>query len=37
MLLELKVNLPRPRTLDMCFTDEFHHLYNELRQHIHRN
>lgn len=35
--LELKVNLPRPRTLEMCFTDEFHHLFTELRKHIHRN
>ncbi len=35
--LELKVNLPRPRTLEMCFTDEFHHLFTELRQHIHQN
>lgn len=33
----LKVNLPRPRTLDICFTEEFHHMYSELRQHIQRN
>jgi len=35
ILLELKVNLPRPRTMEMTFTDEFHHLFNELRRHIH--
>ncbi|MCU0566861.1 MAG: ABC transporter ATP-binding protein [Oculatellaceae cyanobacterium Prado106] len=35
ILLELTVNLPRPRTMEMTFTDEFHHLFNELRRHIH--
>jgi len=34
ILLELSVNLPRPRTMEMTFTDEFHHLFNELRRHI---
>lgn len=33
----LNVTLPRPRTLDMCFTEEFHRMYSELRQHIQRN
>lgn len=33
----LKVNLPRPRTLDMCFTPDFHHMYSELRRYIQRN
>jgi NitT/TauT family transport system ATP-binding protein len=33
----LKVELPRPRTLDMCFTEEFHHMYTELRRHIQRH
>lgn len=32
----LKVDLPRPRTLDMCFTESFHQMYTELRQHIQR-
>jgi NitT/TauT family transport system ATP-binding protein len=34
---QLQVNLPRPRTLDMCFSDSFHHMYSELRQYIQRN
>lgn len=33
----LHVDLPRPRTLDMCFTEDFHHMYTELRRHIQRN
>jgi NitT/TauT family transport system ATP-binding protein len=33
----LSVDLPRPRTLDMCFTEEFHHMYSELRRYIQRN
>lgn len=33
----LKVDLPRPRSLDMCFSDDFNHMYSELRRHIHRN
>lgn len=37
IVYKLSVNLPRPRSLDMCFSDEFHHMYSELRQHIHRN
>ncbi|PSN17386.1 nitrate ABC transporter ATP-binding protein [filamentous cyanobacterium CCP5] len=32
----LKVDLPRPRTLDMCFTEGFPQMYTELRQHIQR-
>ncbi|KPQ34707.1 MAG: NitT/TauT family transport system ATP-binding protein [Phormidesmis priestleyi Ana] len=32
----LKVDLPRPRTLDMCFTESFHQMYSELRRHIQR-
>ncbi|TVP68326.1 MAG: ABC transporter ATP-binding protein [Leptolyngbya sp. LCM1.Bin17] len=36
IVYELSVTLPRPRTLDMCFTDEFHHMYTELRSHIQR-
>lgn len=33
----LTVDLPRPRTLDMCFTEDFHQMYSELRRHIQRN
>ncbi|NET47561.1 MAG: ABC transporter ATP-binding protein [Merismopedia sp. SIO2A8] len=33
----LKVNLPRPRTLDMCFTPEFQHMYSDLRSYIQRH
>ena len=33
----LKVDLPRPRTLDMCFTEDFHQMYTELRRHIQRH
>lgn len=32
----LKVDLPRPRTLDICFTEAFHQMYSELRAHIQR-
>jgi len=34
---ELKIDLPRPRTLEMCLSDEFAHLAAELRRHIHKN
>jgi NitT/TauT family transport system ATP-binding protein len=34
IVLELTVDLPRPRTMEMTFTDEFHHLYDCLRRHI---
>lgn len=33
----LKVNLPRPRTLDMCFTPEFQQMYSDLRSYIQRH
>jgi NitT/TauT family transport system ATP-binding protein len=33
----LHVDLPRPRTLDMCFTEDFHRMYSELRRYIQRN
>lgn len=33
----LNVDLPRPRTLDMCFTEDFHHMYTELRRYIQRH
>lgn len=37
IVYSLKVDLPRPRTLDMCFTPEFQQMYSELRRHIQRN
>lgn len=33
----LEVNLPRPRTLDMCFTPEFQQMYSDLRSYIQRH
>jgi len=32
-----KIDLPRPRTLEMCLSDDFAHLTAELRRHIHKN
>jgi NitT/TauT family transport system ATP-binding protein len=37
IIYKLEVNLPRPRTLDMCLTDEFNHLFSDIRRHIHRS
>ncbi|MEM6520557.1 MAG: ABC transporter ATP-binding protein [Cyanobacteria bacterium P01_C01_bin.70] len=37
VIYTLKVDLPRPRTLDICFTEDFHHMYTELRRHIQRH
>ncbi|MDX2100811.1 MAG: ABC transporter ATP-binding protein [Leptolyngbyaceae cyanobacterium bins.59] len=37
IVYKLKVNLPRPTTLDMMLSDEFNHLVADLRRHIHRN
>ncbi|MFM7600627.1 MAG: ABC transporter ATP-binding protein [Pseudanabaena sp.] len=34
---KLKIDLPRPRTLEMCLSDEFGHLAAELRRHIHKS
>ena len=34
ILVERKVNLPRPRELDLCFTPEFTSIVHELRGHI---
>lgn len=36
VIYTLNVDLPRPRTLDMCFTKDFHYMYLELRRHIQR-
>lgn len=37
IIYKLKVNLPRPTTLEMMLSDEFNHLVADLRRHIHRN
>lgn len=34
---KLKIDLPRPRTLEMCLTDDFNHLFSDIRRHIHRS
>ncbi|NJK63625.1 MAG: ABC transporter ATP-binding protein [Synechococcaceae cyanobacterium SM2_3_1] len=33
----LQVDLPRPRTLEMCLSDEFHHQVAAIRKHIQRS
>jgi NitT/TauT family transport system ATP-binding protein len=37
IIFSLKVDLPRPRPLEICLTDEFHRLVSEVRQHIRRS
>ncbi len=37
IVFKLSVDLPRPRTLEICYTDEFHHLVTEVRKHIQRS
>lgn len=37
IVYKVKINLPRPTTLDMMMSDEFNHIVAELRRHIHRN
>lgn len=34
---EVKIDLPRPRTLEMGITDEFNHYFSDIRRHIHHN
>lgn len=34
---KVKVDLPRPRTLEMMLSDDFNHIVADLRRHIHRN
>jgi NitT/TauT family transport system ATP-binding protein len=34
---KLKIDLPRPRTLEMCLSDDFAHLAAGLRRHIHKS
>lgn len=37
IIYEVKIDLPRPRTLDMEVTDEFNHYFASIRQNIHHN
>ena len=37
ILYKLKVDLPRPRTLEDSLTDEFNHYVADVRRHIKRN
>ncbi len=37
IIFSLKVDLPRPRSLEICLTDDFHHLVSEVRKHIRRS
>jgi len=37
IVYQLKVNLPRPRTLEMCFSEQFHQMFSDLRSYIQRN
>lgn len=36
IIYQLKIDLPRPRTLEMCLTDDFNHLFSDIRRHIRR-
>jgi NitT/TauT family transport system ATP-binding protein len=36
IIYKLKVNLPRPTTIEMMLSDEFYHLVADLRRHIRR-
>lgn len=37
IIYPLKINFPRPRTLDLCLTDEFNHLFVDLRKQIQKD
>ncbi|AFZ31440.1 Taurine-transporting ATPase [Gloeocapsa sp. PCC 7428] len=37
IIYQLKIDLPRPRTLEMCLTDDFNHLFSDIRKHIRRS
>ncbi len=37
IIFKLEVDLPRPRTLEMCLTDGFYHQVAEVRRHIKRS
>lgn len=36
IIYQLKIDLPRPRTLEMCLSNEFNYLFSDIRRHIHR-
>ncbi|NJL48940.1 MAG: ABC transporter ATP-binding protein [Leptolyngbyaceae cyanobacterium SM2_5_2] len=37
IIYEEKINLPRPRGLEMELSDEFNHYFSNIRRHIHHN
>ncbi len=37
IIYELPIDLPRPRTLEICLSDDFNHLFSDVRRHIRRN
>ncbi|MBE9011794.1 ABC transporter ATP-binding protein, partial [Pseudanabaenaceae cyanobacterium LEGE 13415] len=37
IIYKVKIELPRPRTLEMELSDEFNHYFANIRQHIHHN
>lgn len=37
IIYEVKIDLPRPRTLEMELSDEFNHYFSSIRRHIHHN
>ncbi|GAP94526.1 ABC transporter ATP-binding protein [Leptolyngbya sp. NIES-2104] len=37
IIYKVKIELPRPRTLEMEISDEFNHYFASIRQHIHHN
>ncbi|MBD2330086.1 ABC transporter ATP-binding protein [Alkalinema sp. FACHB-956] len=37
IVYQVKPNLPRPVTPEMMLSDDFNHIVNDLRRHIHRN
>ncbi|MBW4693916.1 MAG: ABC transporter ATP-binding protein [Lyngbya sp. HA4199-MV5] len=37
IIYEVKIDLPRPRNLEMELSDEFNHYFSSIRRHIHHN